>query len=167
MNIGLSGNCINAICANDRSIIAGTDNGVFITIDNGNIWTDVSSGLPVVRTYALLQDRENLFIGTYFGGVFLSSDNGLTWIEMNSGLNPYIGSILFPLDTVLPQFAESFSKYDAAPIVNQKTGQIAKPFIDLTAVAQKERDVIAYESGEFPEVIMLQLTGHVTGKVKE
>jgi photosystem II stability/assembly factor-like uncharacterized protein len=167
-NVGLSGNCINALYADDNGIVAGTDNGVFISTDGGTTWADINSGLAVTRIYALLQDDVNLFIGTYYGGVFLTSDSGATWTEMNSGIHPYLGSILLPVETTVPDFISSIAAYDTSPVINPKTGQIIRPSIDINAMAQREQDLLAYDgTGSFPEVIMLQLTGHVTGEVKE
>jgi hypothetical protein len=77
--------------ANETSLFAGTDGGVFLSTDNGGSWVAVNTGLtnPNVRTIAVspsVGGGTNVIAGTWGGGVFLSTDNGTNWAVINTGL---------------------------------------------------------------------------------
>jgi PKD repeat protein len=82
---GPYGGRINAFTVNGNNLFAGTDNGVYLSVDNGTNWMPVNSGLPVSPIYAFLINGNNIFVGTY-KGVFLSNNNGNSWVAVNSGL---------------------------------------------------------------------------------
>jgi ligand-binding sensor domain-containing protein len=80
------------------NLLAGTSTGAFLSTDNGDRWSELSSGLNAyVRCFVVAPTGTggtNLFAGTDGSGVFLSSDNGLSWSQVNSGLtNPYVLSL--------------------------------------------------------------------------
>jgi hypothetical protein len=92
---------VNRQAADSASIFVGTDDGLFISRDNGDHWTQSNGGmLGQVRVSSLYVYPNNsgtttIFIGPIlFGdggksGVFYSVDNGASWKEMNSGLFDY------------------------------------------------------------------------------
>jgi photosystem II stability/assembly factor-like uncharacterized protein len=62
--------------------------GVFKSIDGGNHWSPVNSGLTNLAIQALTVDPLNpatVYAGTG-AGVFKSEDAGVTWSAINSGL---------------------------------------------------------------------------------
>jgi hypothetical protein len=77
-------------------VMAGTDDGLLISVNNGDIWAAANTGLPtyplVISLAAAQQSSGNslLFVGTSGGpsffGVYISTDNGASWTTMNSGL---------------------------------------------------------------------------------
>ncbi|MDD5675330.1 MAG: hypothetical protein PHC61_14260 [Chitinivibrionales bacterium] len=75
---------------NGSNLFAGTRYaGVYRSIDNGENWTQVNSGLTSgdVRAFAVIGDR--LFAGAQSGGVFVSTNNGASWNTASNGLPPY------------------------------------------------------------------------------
>jgi photosystem II stability/assembly factor-like uncharacterized protein len=57
-------------------LFAGTEYGVFFTIDGGTNWTRLGSGIPTVPVHDIaIQERENdLVVGTHGRGVFIIDD---------------------------------------------------------------------------------------------
>lgn len=73
---------IRTVVAREGVILAGTKNGIFRSVDGGDSWSDVSTGLTVrhVRWLAFnpaVSDSE--FAGTEPAGIFVSSDGGDRW----------------------------------------------------------------------------------------
>jgi hypothetical protein len=93
VNNGLSDTTINALAVSGVNIIAGTNNGVFLSTNNGTNWTQVNNGLTDPEILSLAVSGTNIFAGTYGGGVLLSTNNGTSWAQANNGLiSPYIYS---------------------------------------------------------------------------
>jgi photosystem II stability/assembly factor-like uncharacterized protein len=78
----------------NSTIYAGTDESVFRTTNNGEVWTLVNSGLPTIapdryiRTLASTPNPAGgvfLFAGTD-AGVFRSTNDGATWSLSNTGM---------------------------------------------------------------------------------
>ncbi|MBK7684502.1 MAG: hypothetical protein IPJ26_19500 [Bacteroidetes bacterium] len=66
---------------------AGTDSGLYKSVDNGNNWNKVTNGLPT-GTYSpndFIKGNTELYLATTNNGVYKSIDSGLTWIAANSG----------------------------------------------------------------------------------
>jgi ligand-binding sensor domain-containing protein len=78
---------VYALTVNGLNFFAGTNQGVFLSTNNGTSWTAVNSGLTNVFIRSLVFSGSNLFAGTYGGGVFLSTNNGNSWAAVNSGLS--------------------------------------------------------------------------------
>jgi len=77
-----------AFAVSDINLFAGNDGGggVFLSTDNGTIWTAVNSGLASWYIEALAFSGTDLFAGTGGGGVFISTNNGTSWSPINTGL---------------------------------------------------------------------------------
>jgi photosystem II stability/assembly factor-like uncharacterized protein len=77
----------------------GEPNGVILSTDNGQSWTEVTSGLTNLNVTALAvlateTGGTNLFAATNGGGLFQSTNNGTSWIEADAGLgHPYITAL--------------------------------------------------------------------------
>ena len=68
------------------NVFAGTDDGVFLSSNNGTSWTAANSGLADTLVLSLAATGANLFAGSASGGVFFSTSNGTSWTVANSGL---------------------------------------------------------------------------------
>ena len=69
------------------SLFAGTNDGIFLSTNNGANWNVINSGLTNTYVPALAVSGTNVFAGTYEDcGAFLSTDNGVSWSAVNTGL---------------------------------------------------------------------------------
>jgi choice-of-anchor A domain-containing protein/uncharacterized repeat protein (TIGR01451 family)/TQXA domain-containing protein len=72
--------------AKTSKLIAGTDQGVFTSVNNGTNWD--STGLMHVDVRKVLATNSGKLIAATWGsGIYQSLDNGQTWLPMNSGLS--------------------------------------------------------------------------------
>ena len=62
-----------SLAVSGSDIFAGTDDGVFLSTDNGTNWTQVEMGLRYIQALAISNGAggTDLFAGTNGGGVFL------------------------------------------------------------------------------------------------
>ena len=102
--IGPGGGIIRAFAAGGSNIFAGTfGGGVFLTSNNGTLWTPVNNGLTNTNVQALATTSggTTVFAGTYAGGVFLSTNSGSSWTAVNSGLtNLFVSSLAIKGTTI-------------------------------------------------------------------
>jgi len=77
---------VYAFAISGVNIFAGCDSGVFLSTNNGTLWTTMSNGLPNTDIHALAISGTNIFAGTHNNGVFLSTNNGSNWTAVNTGL---------------------------------------------------------------------------------
>jgi photosystem II stability/assembly factor-like uncharacterized protein len=87
---------INALLVEDpngvRVMYAGTEGGVFKSVDQGEHWVACNQGLTdrLVRSLAIDPDNPNiLYAGTWSGKVFVSENAGASWERRSSSLPPY------------------------------------------------------------------------------
>ena len=66
------------------TIYAGTEQGLFKTVNGGTTWTLTSLAGKDVRAVKI-DAQGNLFAGTWGFGVLKSTDNGSTWTTLNTG----------------------------------------------------------------------------------
>jgi hypothetical protein len=81
----------------NNQLFAGTHGGgIFRSVDNGDSWTQINSGLTCTDVRAITFTADNyIFAGTGVGGVYRSLDNGDSWTQVNAGLtNININSII-------------------------------------------------------------------------
>src|SRR6185295_2129934 len=77
------------------AIVAGTDGGAFRSIDNGNTWTGINSGLPNFGVRALVLSVNTVFAGTDGGGIFRLNSATNSWTAVNTNLsNPTIRTLV-------------------------------------------------------------------------
>jgi photosystem II stability/assembly factor-like uncharacterized protein len=100
LSLGPGGGSINALAAAGDTIYAGTDAGVYETIDQGGHWT--FCGLDTAGVIALLAKGNILFAASRSGEVYSTPNAGRTWNRADSGLpvSPQtslmsIGDVLF------------------------------------------------------------------------
>ena len=82
---GLGNNTVKSLLSKGSSVFAGTSSGVYVTTNNGGVWT--ASGLPYIDVRILYLNGSDILAGTYGGGVYLSTDNGINWFTRNNGLS--------------------------------------------------------------------------------
>jgi len=68
------------------TILAGTVNGVYRSLDNGAVWEHSVSGIaPDTRIYSVARSASGVwFVGTDTSGVFRSTDAGATWSSLGA-----------------------------------------------------------------------------------
>ena len=87
--IGPGGGIIRCFAPGGSTIYAGTfGGGVFLTSNNGILWSAANTGLTTtdVQALATTSGGTTVFAGTYGGGVFLSTNSGSSWTAVNTGL---------------------------------------------------------------------------------
>lgn len=98
VNSGISNITILSLATSGPNLFAGTaGGGVNLSLDNGNSWAKVSTGLTYAQEgiHALAINGSNLFAGTYWGGVARSTNNGTSWTSVNNGIeNISVNSII-------------------------------------------------------------------------
>ncbi len=83
---GLAGQVVRALVAEDKAIYAGTDDGVFLSVNNGNTWTAANTGLPKDTVVSLSAGGGAVFAGMLHSGIFASVSDGDSWTAVNQGL---------------------------------------------------------------------------------
>ncbi len=89
VNDGLTSLYVYAILKADGAMYAGTDEGVFVTLD-GEHWIPVRNGMENETVLSLAHDGNTLYAGTYDHGVWRSVDGGTSWSQWNDGLSSQI-----------------------------------------------------------------------------
>jgi ribosomal protein S11 len=70
---------ISSLIVNSNTIYAGTNNGVFISTNNGSTWTQ--TGAYIQNILSLAANGNSIFAGSNYNGVYKSTDNGISWIQ--------------------------------------------------------------------------------------
>jgi choice-of-anchor A domain-containing protein/uncharacterized repeat protein (TIGR01451 family) len=83
INSGMNVSFIWSLLKSSSSILAATENGVYIY--NGTTWTLTS--LNGKDVHALTVNGNSIYAGTWGFGIFKSNDSGATWDTCNSGLD--------------------------------------------------------------------------------
>ncbi|MFH0895889.1 MAG: hypothetical protein V2A54_15755, partial [Bacteroidota bacterium] len=76
---------VRDIVAHDTLIFIGSDQGVFVSKNNGKSWTASSNGLSEKSVYSVLSYMNYLYAGTE-KGLFVSTDYGANWIQTGNNL---------------------------------------------------------------------------------
>lgn len=83
---------VYSLSAIGRDFYVGTQNGVYLSTDNGQTWNLATPHSPVYQVVSLVQSGGNILAGTQFSGVYRSSAGRQGWEKSDSGLTG--GSIL-------------------------------------------------------------------------
>jgi len=86
IDLKYANNNVRSLVVNGANLFAGTNNGVYLSTNNGINWNAVNNGLPKNAVYALAVKGSNIFAGTDGGGVCFSTNNGTNWTVINTGL---------------------------------------------------------------------------------
>jgi photosystem II stability/assembly factor-like uncharacterized protein len=76
-----------SVAVSQSYTFAGTTAGVFLSTDNGGIWTAASMGLPDYprQVFSVTANNSTVFAGTA-NGVFVSTNNGTSWRSTITGI---------------------------------------------------------------------------------
>jgi hypothetical protein len=84
-----------------NTIVAGTDDGVYVSHDTGATWAPTLTGIRVWTVGFSAKNASDVFAGTDGKGVYASLDGGITWEDASSGLgNLDVRSLAFGLDGI-------------------------------------------------------------------
>jgi photosystem II stability/assembly factor-like uncharacterized protein len=73
---------VSCLVASDRNLFAGTNNGLFVSANDGTSWKAVNDGIDTAPIYCLAVSGTKLFAGRP-DGVYISTDNGTRWTAVN------------------------------------------------------------------------------------
>jgi photosystem II stability/assembly factor-like uncharacterized protein len=79
-------NIIYALINVGGTVFAGTNNGLFLSTDNGANWSNIKGGLPDTSIMGFLAYDNYIMTYTKAKGIYLSNDQGNSWIPANNGL---------------------------------------------------------------------------------
>ncbi len=74
---------VNTLVASGNNIFAGLNNGLWLSTNNGQNWTQTSLNKDV---RALAVSGSYIFAGTFGDYVFFSTNNGVNWTAVSSGM---------------------------------------------------------------------------------
>ena len=75
------------------NVLAGTNNGIFLTSDNGSNWVQFNNGLTDTTVTSVAVSDKYIYAGTS-EGVFATNKNNFVWSQINNSLaNVYINSL--------------------------------------------------------------------------
>ncbi len=76
---GVVGNYVYSLTQHDQNTYAGTDEGLFVSSDNGKTWNNLTNGKFSGTVYAVvINSNGSLIVGTNFG-IYISHDKGNSW----------------------------------------------------------------------------------------
>ncbi len=107
INETMSVNYIWSLLVDGEKIYAGTDNGIYVSWDNGATWEQKLSGSLEIR--AMVEYDGKIYAASWGGGVFVSEDNGETW----NGLSDDILGIPFTSIAVAPDGSLLCGSFDS------------------------------------------------------
>ncbi len=82
-------------------IIAGTDDGIFLSDDRGTTWTQALGGIRVWTVGFDIRNSTSALAGTDGHGVYASADAGTSWAAASTGLpNLDVRALAFGLDGI-------------------------------------------------------------------
>lgn len=90
--VGKTDLCIWSLLVKGDSLWAGTGNGAFYSMDNGEHWTKSDDGLGYTSIYALTQKDNNIFAGGYGNAFRLKGskwEGSIRWINTENGFQDY------------------------------------------------------------------------------
>lgn len=83
---GPFGGYINCLATLNSIIYAGTNNGLFKSVNNGDNWTYVHSEFEMKEISSISLTKDDIFVGTNNGQIFYSINDGASWEELDSGI---------------------------------------------------------------------------------
>ncbi|HEY0742265.1 MAG TPA: IPT/TIG domain-containing protein, partial [Chryseosolibacter sp.] len=90
-NTGFTDLDVNDIVSVDEKVFAATQNGIYLSTDDGTTWSATAATLPFASANILQYIDESLWAATNTG-VYYSKDDGVTWTKTGPD-NPYVYSI--------------------------------------------------------------------------
>lgn len=144
-NGGMSGASVFAFARMGNRIIAGAEDGIYISTDNGNNWTASDSGFadstgaggnPSIESMA--SDGTRIYAGALGGLLFVSKDGGGSWADISSNLpsSTGTGTHVAAADTVLAVGDDNglFLSYDGGTTYTDITDNLSDPVASSVAI---------------------------------
>ncbi len=85
----------HAVTKLSTNYFIGTDNGVFMSSDQGQNWSGAGAALKGKWVSSLEVCDTTLFAGVNYFGVYKSTNNGASWTQINTGINDVSFNFLF------------------------------------------------------------------------
>ncbi len=139
-NSGMSTASVFAFTAMGNRILAGAENGIYISTDNGNSWVASDSGLtdstgvggePSIES--MTTDGTRIYAGALGGLLFVSKDGGNSWTDISANLpsSTGTGTRVAAVDTVLAVGDDSglFLSYDGGATWTDITENVSDPVV--------------------------------------
>ena len=82
---GPASNVTRVLTVTGSTILAGTDDGMFLSVNNGAPWTSINVGMAKDTVLACATTDSSIFSGTFHSGIFRSTNNGASWTAANNG----------------------------------------------------------------------------------
>ncbi len=145
----------------DTKLFAGTENnGVFVTTDGGNFWTQTGIGSPLMfcSVNALGQNSAGLFAGTDTAGAFFTADRGQSWTRVPTIAAANVSCFL--LNHANKSFAGTldggiFTSSDGGVIWNSMNDGLTTAAVYSLAIDPQGYLYAATDSGVFKSVDMV------------
>lgn len=107
-NNGLTTKTIKSLQSYKTDLIAGTNNGIFVSTDNGDNWIQKNSGWSNDFVNAIAVKDGLLLAGLAYYGIYLSTDYGNSWNARTNGLKNYhISSLAFDGQNLIAGIADT------------------------------------------------------------
>jgi photosystem II stability/assembly factor-like uncharacterized protein len=116
-------NVVNTLSTCGDLLFAGTQDGVYMSVDNGKTWHRAPSGMNNCYVFSVLTIGGKILATT--DKLYVSVDSGKTWTRVNSGLPDYLYSPkLFPIETTVYALSDSgiYSSPDSGSTWNRMEG---------------------------------------------
>lgn len=98
--IGISNNIIRCFLWSGTYLFAGTDGGVFLSVNNGSSWFAVNSGIYSTSINCMTKIGNTIYAGTN-AGVFITTNNGASWDNSSYGIANYTINSLLVVNNIL------------------------------------------------------------------
>lgn len=80
---------VQSLITSGSNVIAATINGMYLSIDNGDNWSEVNEAILATDVMAITANSTAVFAGTARTGIYTSVNNGSNWLRSNNGLTSY------------------------------------------------------------------------------
>ena len=80
---------IQSLIISGTHVLAATVNGMYVSSDNGNNWSETDQGILATDITAITTNQTAVFAGAARTGMFVSTNNGTSWTRSNNGLTSY------------------------------------------------------------------------------
>lgn len=85
-NLGLIDTETNALSISGSTIYAGTDGGVYSSVNEGRSWREINNGLLSESVSAMISTGSSIMVSTYTNSIFQTGNDGISWDRVNNGI---------------------------------------------------------------------------------
>jgi photosystem II stability/assembly factor-like uncharacterized protein len=141
--VGLSRTVHSFVSTSNGALLAGTENGIFRSVDEGESWIERSIGLTAFRIYCLAVAMDGtVYAGTWEGQMFRSTDEGDRWRPMAEprGGNPVHalvalknGDVFAGSDAGLSRWSRSSQSWQPIPLPTRRGTSFVRALVQDNA----------------------------------